>query len=175
MVYEACAQLLAQALRPGSKLSTALPVAALLQSWNFAYYENSGPRLDSAHVRDIEAVLNQLRPDLDHFRDRSIDTLRDADGPKVKAVFEALDGVVRRVGAAKGMHLWAPDFFPIWDNPIAKAYGFNFDVGGHKADDYWVFMTLVREQVRTMAPLPDRSRLKALDEYNYCRYSKGWI
>ncbi len=175
VVYDACALLLTQALRSESKLSTALPVAALLQSWNFAYYEHSGPRLDSGHVREIETVLNRLRRDLDHFRSRSIDTLTDADRPRVAAVFGGLEGVVKRVGAAKALHLWAPDFFPIWDNPIAQAYGFDFEVGGPRADDYWSFMTLVREQVKTMAPLQDRSRLKALDEYNYCRYSKRWI
>lgn len=175
VVYDACALLLEQALGPESKLSTALPVAALLQSWNFAYYEHSGPRLDSGHVREIETVLNRLRRDLDHFRSRSIDTLTDADRPRVTAVFGGLEGVVKRVGAAKALHLWAPDFFPIWDNPIAQAYGFDFEVGGPRADDYWSFMTLVRAQVKTMAPLQDRSRLKALDEYNYCRYSKRWI
>jgi hypothetical protein len=170
-VYDVSRQLLAQALEPGSRLSAAVPVAALLHSWNFAYY-NNGPAFDAQHFAALELVLTSNVSSLNSHRERSLEGLMSTDELPVTKLFAAIESVVNRVGAAKTLHLWAPQFFPLWDNPIAQAYGLDFSRPGSKASDYWHFMNMVHSQLKLL-PLPDR--LKVLDEFNYCRFTKRWM
>jgi len=37
-----------------------------------------------------------------------------------------MQGRTSPVAVSKALHLLAPDFFPIWDQKIAKAYGYNY-------------------------------------------------
>jgi len=47
---------------------------------------------------------------------------------------------------------------------------------GTNAKRYWAFMRKVRDQVLALGPKlgDDTNPLKAIDEYNYCKYTKGW-
>jgi hypothetical protein len=44
-------------------------------------------------------------------------------------------------------------------------------------ENYFRFMTIIGEQSRTLGgeAAIGRNPLKALDEYNYCKYSREWI
>ena len=172
-VYHVCAQLLAQALEPGARFGFRVLVAALLQSWNFADH-NNGPVFSAQHFADLESVQTRNLNTLKTYRNRFIESIQPVDQPAVVTLFSDFEAVVGRVGAAKALHLWAPEFFPLWDNPIATAYGFDFKHGGSKAREYWVFMDVVRQQIGQMASPAGRSKLKALDEFNYCRFTKNW-
>lgn len=96
---------------------------------------------------------------------------------EARDVFAAFDEKLGPVGAAKALHLLAPRFFPLWDTKIAKEYlGGGMKKAGKNADRYLRFMELVQGQCER---LPDartlgRYQLRALDEFNYCRYTKNW-
>lgn len=176
VVYDAAQVLLAAAIADYEHLSPAVAVAALVQSWNFAYYKNIA--CDAAHVVDLELALHGIWKDCLAFRERDIASFAlVSDGPAVGHVFNVLERVLGRVGAPKAMHLIAPNFFPLWDNFIAPAYGLELGAVGQNSETYLAFMEIVQRQaaeVRTLLPArPDV--LKAIDEYNYCRYSKSWI
>lgn len=168
VVYDACALMIEQALQK-KHLSIALPSLALLQSWNFALYEGGQAEMDEKHFADLESVLRLEQDTLLGFRARSIQSCSAADERKVVALFDALDAVVQRTGAAKILHLWAPEFFPLWDTKIRQGYGVvECPPWGHR---YWDFMQVVLGQVTRMTDTPGGSRLKALDEFNYCRHT----
>jgi hypothetical protein len=169
--FDVAARLLEQALAGSHNLNPPVPVALLLQSWNFAYYQ-SDRRFDVGHFKAIDTVVSVNRKALDSYRGRHIRDLVDGDRHGVEPVFGELLRVVGRIGAAKVLHLWAPEFFPLWDNPIAKAYGFDLS---EPAAQYWAFMIVVRGQVAAVRSTVGLSSLKLIDEYNYCRYTKGWV
>jgi len=68
------------------------------------------------------------------------------------------------------LHVLAPPFFPLWDNSIAAAYGVSTEEG------YFKFMLLTKQQVASLPgdfALPKTGGLlKAIDEYNYCKYTQ---
>jgi hypothetical protein len=83
--------------------------------------------------------------------------------------------VLRPVGAAKALHLLAPRFFPIWDRTIAGQYGFRLAKAGLNGRRYWRFIHIARDQCRQLQEAGyTENPLKAVDEYNYCRHTKGW-
>ena len=82
------------------------------------------------------------------------------------------------VAVAKALHLLAPDLFPLWDEKIAQAYGCQYRSAPALA--YRRFMQSQRSVVSarraTLTKLGgDKSVLKTLDEYNYARFTKGWV
>ncbi|GAP12129.1 hypothetical protein BECAL_03331 [Bellilinea caldifistulae] len=113
------------------------------------------------------------------FRQRSIEGFdqEQEDEGKVKHVFKAFEEVLGPVGAAKFLHLLAPLFFPLLDRVIAEAYNLPLVKIGTNADKYRRFMRIVKEQIKTLGGEQTISRnpLKAIDEYNYCKYTKEWI
>lgn len=169
--FDVAARLLTQALTETHSLSPTVPTAMLIQSWNFAYYQD-GRQFDHQHFAALDAALHGQRAILLRFRDRAIENLSSVDRPSVEIVFTALQKVVGRVGAAKVLHLWAPRVFPLWDNPIASAYGFDLSA---PAAHYWEFTLMTKVQAASVAPPVGVPPLKALDEYNYCRFSKRWL
>ncbi len=80
------------------------------------------------------------------------------------------------MGAAKALHLLAPRFFPLWDRAIAKAYGLPLGERGKNAARYHRFMAIAKRQCEDLGGerAVGQNLLKALDEYNYCRYTKHW-
>jgi hypothetical protein len=111
------------------------------------------------------------------FRQRSIQSLKQEDESEVVHVFKAFEEVLGPVGAAKCLHLLAPRFFPLWDRAIADAYSLPLRPRGRNAERYWRFMGIVKKQVQSLGgeQAIGRNPLKAIDEYNYCKHTKGWI
>ena len=73
-------------------------------------------------------------------------------------------------GASKALHLLALRFFPLWDGAIAEiAYG----LYARDDRDYWRLLCATAEQVLAVGGEAGlgRNPLKAIDEYNYCRYT----
>jgi hypothetical protein len=86
------------------------------------------------------------------------------------------------VAVAKTLHLFAPEFFPLWDTDIAIAYGSWWAFSEFGEMEYWPFCWKMKriaahvadcECVRTASP--KRSTLKLIDEYNYSRFTKHWL
>jgi hypothetical protein len=175
LFYRAATELVDQAIQGNSSLSLAEALAVLLQTWNSAYYRYSA--FDNQHFTDIENIVNINYKLLLKIRERSIETFFDGDKPKIKQVFVDFEEVLGPVGAAKCLHLLAPKFFPLWDRAIAKAYNLPLKKRGNNGDSYCLFMEISKEQCESIRHKKTviTNPLKAIDEYNYCRYTKQWL
>jgi hypothetical protein len=175
LFYRAATELVSLALREPARLTVAEALAILLQTWNKNFYRFS-KAFDMAHFAEINALLRDHRDALADFRKMKIENLKFEDGPRVHVVFEAFESVLGPVGAAKALHLMAPDFFPLWDRKIAKAYGVPLNGRNSKSDQYWsMFLKTNNECRQLLGEGYEGNPLKAIDEYNYCRYTKRWI
>lgn len=175
LFYRAATELVALALNGRTSLSVAEALAVLLQTWNKMFYRYR--RFDSQHFADIERLIRDHRSMLITFRQRSIQSINQEDESEVVRVFKAFEEVLGPVGAAKCLHLLAPRFFPLWDRAIADAYSLPLRPRGRNAERYWRFMGIVKKQVQSLGgeQAIGRNPLKAIDEYNYCKHTKGWI
>lgn len=84
------------------------------------------------------------------------------------------------VAVAKNLHLLAPRFFPLWDNKIAQKYGCSYNK--NPAEKYVLFCKKIKkfaekfkddEKIKRYEK--EKSLLKLIDEYNYSKYTQGWI
>ncbi|KKG05867.1 hypothetical protein DU40_13545 [Methanosarcina mazei] len=124
---------------------------------------------------------------IESFRNRDIFSLSDSDMKKIEALFndfvEALsvelkNGKVNRgtAAAAKVLHIFVPQFFPMWNRRIAVAYGCRYR--NDPAEKYFSFCKLMREiaeEVKEYKIESDKTILKLIYEYNYVKYTKEWI
>jgi hypothetical protein len=158
-------------------------MGVLLLTWNQAFYRYGYfdfARLEET-LRANVAVIEELQP-------RNILSLAQADEHTVRHLFLAFLDALRitegkkkdctsPVAVAKALHLLAPDFLPIWDYSIARAYGCNYNL--HPARKYATFaykmQALARQLQDRVPPGGDRTFLKLIDEYNYAKYTKHWI
>jgi hypothetical protein len=175
LFYRAATELVDLALRNATSISLAEALAVLLQTWNRSFYQYR--RFNSQHFLDIENLLNSNQQCLLEYRNRSIDSFVAEDEYTVQEVFQDFEKVLGPVGAAKALHLLAPQFFPIWDRTIAETYNLPLGQAGTNGKRYYLFMKIAREQVQSIggASALGRNPLKAIDEYNYCKYTKRWI
>lgn len=86
------------------------------------------------------------------------------------------------VAVAKTLHLLAPNFFPLWDNRIARKYRCYYNE--NPAEKYVSFCKKIKEFVakfkedeviRNYAKKLKKTLIKLIDEYNYSKYTQGWI
>lgn len=174
--YRAATDLVEMALRGQSSVAVSEALAILLQTWNRAYYQYRKPDMVE-HFGQLDEVLAKHQTWLAEVRNRHIDSFDTSDGERVRQVFEDFEAVLGPVGAAKALHLLAPQFLPLWDRAITVAYGIELGRAGTNGSRYLRFMRVVREQSVRLGgdAAVGRNVLKALDEYNYCRFSKGWL
>lgn len=175
LFYRAATELVDLAIQGKTSLSVTEALAVLLQTWNQAYYRYRP--FDSEHFADIERLIASHEQTIMDFRQRSIETFSSSDEATVMRLFEDFEIVLGPVGAAKCLHLLSPLFFPLWDRSIAEAYSLGLQQRGRNASRYRRFMRITKEQCNGLGgeQAIGRNPLKALDEYNYCRYTKRWI
>ena len=136
----------------------------------------------------LRACIATSLPTLNLYASRSIDTLAPPDNEHINELFgvflDALQGGKRRspVAVAKTLHLFGPDLFPLWDTEIAIGYGSWWWLADFAATEYLSFcskMKRLAEHVNqcncARNPVPKKSVLKLIDEYNYSRFTKGWV
>jgi hypothetical protein len=161
-------------------------LGVLLLTWNQAFYRYGGFDFDK-----LEKCIEENLERLESFRERNITTLSENDEQDIERIFnefmESLQiasgrrqGDKSPVAVAKALHLLAPNFFPLWDYQIARAYGCNYN--NNPAERYIQFMKVMKEfyeQIRNYNIPPkyskDKTLLKLIDEYNYSKYTKKWI
>ena len=175
LLYRAATELVALAIDRKTTLSVGESLAVLLQIWNSQYYRFHP--FDSQHFHAIEQVVSAHRSLLDGFRFREITTMSATEVDPIAELFTAFELVLGPVGAAKALHLLAPEFFPLWDREITKAYGIYLAGTGQNAIQYLQFMTTVISQILNVCPSPGdrKGMLKRIDEFNYCRFTKDWL
>ena len=174
LFYRIATELIDMALVGATKFTLSEALAVLLQTWNEAYYRYS--KFDEAHFAQIEELLDRHREQLRMWRARHLTQLTPSDRDHVETVFKDFESVLGPVGAVKSLHLLAPRFFPLWDRKIAAHYVSELKRRGNNSQMYWDFMVITQSQVRHLGEAEDEGRvLKSIDEFNYCRYTKGWM
>jgi len=175
LFYKAAIELVRLVFEGKTKLTLAEALAVLLQTWNRAFYRYTP--FDSRHFDEIEGLLNRHRQVIEGFRLRTIESFSTEDKDPVSKVFSEFEELLGPVGAAKSLHLLAPEFFPLWDRAIAKACRCPLKKRGQNAPSYCRFMEMMQEQVRNLGTGSDidQNPLKILDEYYYCKFTKKWV
>jgi len=124
-------------------------LGVLLLTWNQAFYRYGNFDFDKLE----ECIKNNLEK-LKKFRNRNITELSKFDESDIKLIFTEfmeslriasgnMKGRKSPVAVAKALHLLAPNFFPLWDDQIAKAYGCYYN--NNPAEKYIRFMKLIKE------------------------------
>jgi hypothetical protein len=111
------------------------------------------------------------------IRNNAIENLHDSDEIIFQGLFYDFEMVLGPVGAAKCLHLLAPRLFPLWDRAIAKQYKLRLGNSGTNSKLYWEFMLLTKKQCSELGGEESigKNPLKAIDQYNYCKFTKKWI
>jgi len=157
-------------------------LGVLLLTWNQAFY-----RYGIFDFNILEKSISKNLKYLVEFRKKDITTLSDEDEDKIRDICDdfivALQIAVGKskgkkspVSVSKALHLLAPDFFPLWDHKIARAYGCYY--GFNPTEKYISFCKIMRyitKEVKDYIESSNKSILKLIDEYNYSKYTKGWI
>ncbi len=158
-------------------------LGVLLLTWNQPFY-----RYGIFDFSELERCLIENLPTLEAYRQRPIQSLSDRDDPTIAQLFRAFlqalairnagaaGGRQSPVGAAKALHLLAPPFFPLWDLKIAKVYGCDYKIRPVQA--YLHFSRITQQlasRVSHFSGVTQANVLKRIDEYNYAKYTKGWI
>jgi hypothetical protein len=175
LFYRAATELVDLAIHGKTSLSVAEAVAVLLQTWNQAYYRFH--KFTDEHFTDIESLIARHKESVLSFRQRALETFADRDEATVVQLFQDFEIVLGPVGAAKCLHLLSPSFFPLWDRRITESYGLSLQRSGTNGSRYCRFIRITRAQCDRLGGERGigRNPLKALDEYNYCKYTRGWI
>jgi len=155
-------------------------LGTLLLVWNQAFYRYGHFDMDK-----LEKCISSNFRTFEKLKERSIFSLCNADEPIIKKLFhqflKALEihagkskGKRSPVAVSKALHLLAPNFFPLWDDKIAKGYFCRYSK--NPAEEYIRFcriMKIFAEKVKGYTKRPDI--LKVVDQFNYSKFTKGWI
>jgi hypothetical protein len=169
--YPAALLAVDHALQTNSVGAVAQAIATLLKIWNRMHY-----RFHPEEKLSLESDLKQLVashfPAILEFRARTITSLVTKDREAIVELVSAFEGKLGPVGSAKALNLLAPSFFPLWDSPIAIAYGITPCLNG-----YLLFMLISKYQVEGcngFSPI-GAAPLKVIDEYNFCKYTEPFL
>jgi hypothetical protein len=174
LFYRAATEFVSLALDGKTSLSITESVAVLLQTWNAQYYRFHS--FDAVHFSALEVVITSFQGQWGSYRSRELISMATDELDSIAEMFTAFEIVLGPVGAAKTLHLLAPEFFPLWDRKIAQGYRISLDAAGKNAMEYVRFMTIAVSQIAHVAPHGEsQGILKRIDEFNYCRFTKRWI
>jgi len=171
LFYRIAIELTNLAIEKKTSISVAEALASLLQTWNRPYYQYR--KFDAQHFLEIESLIKRTFPILIKIRNKEIACPRQ----EIEVLFSDFEEVLGPVGASKCLHLLAPNFFPLWDRAIANRYGLSLQKKGENATLYAQFLYHTQKQSERTgsSQLHGRSILKAIDEYNFCKFTKGWL
>ena len=159
-------------------------LGVLLLTWNQAFY-----RYGLFDFDKLEECISNNQELLDRYRERSILSYSFGDDQPIRYLFQqflaALQicegkkaGTKSPVGVSKALHLLARAFFPLWDAQIARAYDCHYAY--KPTDKYLMFVGKMKQMAEELQHGVDsqptgKTLLKLIDEYNYARYTKGWV
>ena len=166
----------------GNPSDMADSLGVLLLTWNQAFYRYG--------IFDFELLEKFLLENIKYFEDmrkRNITSLKIEDEDKITQLFNDLiivlqiasgksKGKKSPVAVSKVLHLLAPNYFPLWDDKIARAYECYYSM--NPAKQYFSFcriMKWISKEVESYIDTSDKSILKLIDQYNYSKYTKEWI
>jgi len=136
--------------------------------------------LDSikSHCRDLSKFRNLRLEDVELHKYKE----------KIRALFNNFSKIIGSVGAAKLLHLFAPEFFPLWDtdirNKIRKEIKGKEEYKGYKIDasgeGYYYFMLVIQKLLKSKLKIWDMlakrykkpSKLRVIDNYLWVKTRK---
>jgi hypothetical protein len=159
-------------------------LGVLLLTWNQAFYRYGPFSFDQ-----LERCIKRNSDALGRFRPRHILDFVARDATSIRYLFREFlaalaiadgprKGVRSPVAASKALHLMAPSFFPLWDDKISRSYRCHYS---KNPDEKYVLFFLKMRSFAAALPrsmsggLREKTLLKLIDEYNYAKYTKGWI
>ena len=155
----------------GNAVEMATGIGLLLKSWHNAFY-----RFGPYDATRLATCIEENMAMLGTLYERAIDSFALDDEPHVRSLFSAFTAALRggkkgkqesTVATAKAMHLLAPGFLPLWDNPIAGAYD-QFPMWAHNYVSFCWQMKEMASAVQGYVANPDDCTiLKRVDEFNY--------
>jgi hypothetical protein len=161
-------------------------VKILLDSWHMNFY-----RFGRFDLPSLTICIASNLDSLQEFNLKFITNYSEKDEDAISLLFknflEALRGGKNRscrspVAVAKALHLFAPNYFPLWDNYIALEFNTLWGSASSGTFCYLTFcfkmktiVAAVKEYDCVKNPIPNRSILKLVDEYYYSKYTKHWI
>ena len=166
----------------GDPADMADSIGVLLMTWNQAYH-----RFGEPNYYELEICISRNFDLIESYRQRDIFSYTNVDDESIILLFahfmEALiitlkNGQVRRspVGVSKTLHLLGPEFFPLWDENIAKGYNYNYaNEPFLKYISFCKEMKIFAEQVNDYIEPGNKSIVKIIDQYNFAKYTRGWI
>ena len=156
----------------------------ILLGWNESFYKDG-----FFDFHEFEISIAKDWQQLNSFRARNIRSYTTNDDEGIRNIFEdfldALKSVEGKkpasyspVVVSRALHVFAPQFFPMWDSKIAKAYHCSYT--SKPAEKYLSFImqcqTMAEElQSRIDLRSQGKSFLKLLDEFNYSKFTKEWV
>jgi len=175
LFYRTAIELVSLSIDGKTSLTLTDAIAGLLQTWNREFYRFRGG-FSEQHYGEIDTLLREHLPTILKYRARRISDLVETDLAEVNRIFHAFEVVLGPVGAAKSLHLLAPGYFPLWDRKITAAYGLSLGSTGTNSSKYWQMMFYSFEQAQSLIDEGYTGNpLKAIDEFNYCHFSREWI
>jgi hypothetical protein len=131
-------------------------------------YRNWEERLKEQIESNVEKLEELKRMDL-------LTTPLESYEISIRACYDAVAKAVSPIAAVKILHLICPDFFPLWDNPIANAVREEREDGEYdkfSSGDYYHFMLdmqrFIAKHGQVLSELGsrfNRSKLRILDEF----------
>jgi hypothetical protein len=166
----------------GKPAEMADSLGVLLLTWNQACY-----RYGSFDFEKLEKFIEDNLVGLGQYRAKNIIDYSSKDDEGITGLFDKLllalaiaegkkAGVRSPVAVAKALHLLAPHFFPLWDRKIAEGYGCTYAT--NPAKQYMAFVGISQSIAQSLLSVclpPGRTLLKLIDEYNYAKYTRGWV
>jgi hypothetical protein len=171
LFYRIATELITMAIEKRTSISVSEALASLLQTWNKSYYRFK--KFNNQHFQDIDKLIKKTLPILLEIRTNKVICTPET----IKSLFAEYESVLGPVGASKCLHLLAPRSFPLWDRDIARGYGLALRLRGYNAERYAQFSEHAQEQCELIGrtEVHGKDMLKAIDEYNYCRFTKGLL
>lgn len=185
----------------GKSFDMADGLGVLLLTWNERFY-----RYGSFDFDKLENFISKYISELENFRKNNILNFNKFHENQIRELFdELLDALSvgnrkSPVAISKTLHILAPDFFPLWDDEIAKNYGCYWSNSNKSTDSYLKFMEINKRLAKQIienystengidenAAILDickkcseglpftKSILKIVDEYNFAKFTKQWI
>jgi hypothetical protein len=146
----------------------------LLSRWNIKY-DNDNLRTIYESIKDnqkVKGAIEFLPADTKSSKKDYIQILISKLGERERTTLSKGTRLIMKspVAVAKTLHLLASNFFPIWDDKIARAYKCYYKE--NPAEKYVSFCSEIKafaDKVKNYISRSDKTLIKFIDEYNYTK------
>lgn len=153
-IDKAFRNLLSNDLQRGQNQNIGFAISPYFFTWNFRRFKEYFKRdqhfnLDY-YFRSLGEFLDAEKQKLELFRNRNLISEKSIEKREVESVFSLVNNKLREigiennepVGTIKLLHIFAPTYFPLLDNNIAKALGL---VASYRYTRHWAGQTLTSD------------------------------